>query len=159
MSVCLFVSNKRQKGLTDWNQILCGTSHNPKESLWMIKISKISLQLNWNFIKFWKYPIFFIKSANFFLLIYIVYKKKKKMGVLRPESLVNSYALFQLLYFLTLYKRLISVCLNSTWCCLHCFSSTGNILNWNILCLLCNVLEFAGERRGICIHIKFGSNF
>ena len=82
LSVCLFVSNKRQNGLTDWNQILCGTSHNPKESLWMIKISKISLQLNWNFIKFWKYTIFFIKSANFFTM----YTIKEKMFTIVIEN-------------------------------------------------------------------------
>ena len=29
--VCLIVSNKRQNGWTDWTQILCGTSHNPRE--------------------------------------------------------------------------------------------------------------------------------
>ena len=37
LSVCLFVSNKRQKGWTDRAQIFCGTSRDQKEGLWMIK--------------------------------------------------------------------------------------------------------------------------
>ena len=47
---CLFVSNKRQ--------ILCGTSHNPREGLWIIKISKINLHQNSIFIKFKNSTIF-----------------------------------------------------------------------------------------------------
>ena len=39
MLVCLFVSNKRQNGYTDRAQILCGTSRDSREGLWMIKIS------------------------------------------------------------------------------------------------------------------------
>ena len=46
LSVCLFVclfvgmfvSNKRQDGWTDQAHIFCGTSHDPREGLWMIKI-------------------------------------------------------------------------------------------------------------------------
>jgi len=41
MSVCLFVSNKRQNGWTDQTQILFGTSRDPREGLWIIKTSKI----------------------------------------------------------------------------------------------------------------------
>ena len=41
LSVCLFVSNKRQNGWTDRAQIFCGTSRDPREGLWMIKILKI----------------------------------------------------------------------------------------------------------------------
>ena len=41
LSVCLFVSNKRQNGWTDRAQIFCGTSRKPREGLWMIKILKI----------------------------------------------------------------------------------------------------------------------
>ena len=33
LSVCLFVSNKRQNGLTDRAQIFCGTSRDPREGL------------------------------------------------------------------------------------------------------------------------------
>jgi len=47
-------------------QILCGTSHDPIEGLWMIKISKISLQQNSTVIKFWKTT----KSANFFSFLF-----------------------------------------------------------------------------------------
>ena len=38
VGVCLFVSNKRQNGWSDLAQILCGTSHDPREGLRMIKI-------------------------------------------------------------------------------------------------------------------------
>ena len=44
--VCLFVSNKRQNGWTDRAQFFCGTSHDPRKGLWMIKFSKICLELN-----------------------------------------------------------------------------------------------------------------
>ena len=72
--VCLFVSTKRQNGLTDEAQILCGTSREPREGLWMIKSSKICLPQNSIFNKF-------SKSTNFFLwnprtiLFYNVYKE------------------------------------------------------------------------------------
>jgi len=33
LSVCLFVTDKRQNGWIDWAQIFCGTSHNPREGL------------------------------------------------------------------------------------------------------------------------------
>ena len=49
LSVCPFVSNKRQTGGTDRAQILCRTSRKPREGLWKIKISKISLQQNSTF--------------------------------------------------------------------------------------------------------------
>ena len=48
--VCLFVSNKRQNGWTDWAQIFCGTSRDHREGLWMIKISNICLHQNSIFI-------------------------------------------------------------------------------------------------------------
>ena len=66
VGVCLFVSNKRQNGWIDWAQILCGTSHGPKEGLCMNKDTKITLQQNSIFIKIWKSTkFFFTKSANF----------------------------------------------------------------------------------------------
>ena len=46
-------------------QILCGSSHHPREGLWMIKISKISLQQNSIFIKF-ENPQFFYKIRQLF---------------------------------------------------------------------------------------------
>ena len=52
LSVCLFVSNKRQNGRTDRAQIFCGTSREPREGLWIIKISNISLYQNSIVIKF-----------------------------------------------------------------------------------------------------------
>ena len=38
LSVCPFVSNKRQTGGTDRAQIFCGPSHDPREGLWNIKV-------------------------------------------------------------------------------------------------------------------------
>ena len=74
--LAMFVSNKRQNGWTDRAQILCGTSHDPREGLWRIKISKLAS----NKIRFslnLKNPRnFFIKSANFFSLFYNVYNYK-----------------------------------------------------------------------------------
>jgi len=47
LSACLFLSNKRQNGWTDWAQILCGTSRDPRKGLLMIR-------QNYIFIKVWK---------------------------------------------------------------------------------------------------------
>ena len=66
LSVCLFVSNKRQNGWTDRAQIFCGTSRDPREGLWMIKFSKICLHQNSIFKNFENPRIFFWKSAKFF---------------------------------------------------------------------------------------------
>ena len=72
MFVCLFVSKKRQNGWTDRAQIFCGTSRDPREGLWMIEFSKISLHQNSIFEQF-ENPRFFFKSANFFF--YNVHKE------------------------------------------------------------------------------------
>ena len=45
-----FVSNKRQNGLTDRAQILCGTSHDPGKGLWNIKVGGKILENSWNLI-------------------------------------------------------------------------------------------------------------
>ena len=62
---CLFVSNKRQNVWTDRAQILCGTLHEPRKGLWMIKIKKLApnkIRFSLNF----EIPDFFLeKSANF----------------------------------------------------------------------------------------------
>ena len=80
--VCLsvglfFVSNKRPNGWHDRAKVLCGTSHNPGEGLWMIKISKISLQWNLiviHFLKSWKLFDKFHKLIVLFLF-YNVHKE------------------------------------------------------------------------------------
>ena len=46
LSICLFVSNKSQNGWTDRAQIVCGTSRDPREGLWMIEILNICLHQN-----------------------------------------------------------------------------------------------------------------
>ena len=48
--VCyLFVTNKRQNDWTDRAQILCGTTHNPGEGSWNIKIERKKSWNSWNF--------------------------------------------------------------------------------------------------------------
>ena len=77
--VCLFVSNKRQNGWTDRAQIFCGTSRDPREGLWMIKISNICLHQNSIFIKFLKilkiHEIFCENPRIIFVLFYDVHKE------------------------------------------------------------------------------------
>ena len=73
LSVCLFVSNKRQNGWTDRAQIFCGASIDHREGLWMIKISNICLHQTSIVIKFLKIlktrEIFLWKSANCFCFV------------------------------------------------------------------------------------------
>ena len=97
---CLFVvSNKRQNGWTDRAQILCGTSRDPREGLWMIKFSKICLYQNSIFENFENLRIFFIKSTTFFFkspaffcFCFTMYTKRTclqwecKMDAKRPNS-------------------------------------------------------------------------
>ena len=79
LSVCLFVSNKRQNGWTDRAQIFCGTSRNHREGLWMIKISNICLHQNSIVIKFLKIlkirEIFCENPRIIFVLFYDVHKE------------------------------------------------------------------------------------
>ena len=79
MSVCPFVSNKRQNGWTNRAQILWGTSRDSREGLWMIKISKLCLNQNLIFIKFLNilkiHEIFWWNPKTFFVLFYNVHKE------------------------------------------------------------------------------------
>ena len=79
VSVCLFVSNKRQNSWTDRAQIFCGTSRDHREGLWMIKISNICLHQNSIFIKFLKilkiHEIFCVNPRIIFVLFYDVHKE------------------------------------------------------------------------------------
>ena len=68
LSVCLFVSNKRQNGWTDQAQIFSGISRDPREGLWMIKFSKICLHQNSIFENFENLRFFFENPRIFFLL-------------------------------------------------------------------------------------------
>ena len=72
LSVCFFVSNKRQNGWTDRAQIFCGTSRSPREGLWMIKISNICLYQNSIVIKFFK----ILKIRELFLFCFTMYTKR-----------------------------------------------------------------------------------
>ena len=66
LSICLFVSNKRQNSWTDRVQILYGTSRKVHE--WS-KL-KIILQQNSIFINFWNSTKYFDKSANFIFVFW-----------------------------------------------------------------------------------------
>ena len=83
---------KRQNGWTDRAQIFCETSRDPREGLWMIKISTICLQQNSIFINFenlWNF--FLMKSANFYLFcftMYTVHKENKFTIEIEDVSLV-----------------------------------------------------------------------
>ena len=77
--VCLFVSNKRQNGWTDRAQFFCGTSREPREGLWIIKILNICLHQNSIFIKFLKilkiHEFFCENPRIIFVLFYDVHKE------------------------------------------------------------------------------------
>ena len=79
MSVCLFVSNKRQNGWTDRAQIFCGTSRDPREGLWKIKISNIcpyQKSIVIKFLKILKIREIFCKNPRIiFVLFYDVHKE------------------------------------------------------------------------------------
>ena len=79
LSVCLFVSNKRQNGWTDRAQIFCGTSRDHREGLWMIKISNIYPYQTSIFIKFLKilkiHEIFCENPRIIFVMFYDVHKE------------------------------------------------------------------------------------
>ena len=80
VSVCLFISNKRQNGWTDRAQIFCGTSSDPREGLWMIEILNICLHQNSIFIKFLQKILkilkFFCENPQInFVLFYNVLKE------------------------------------------------------------------------------------
>ena len=77
LSVCPFVSNKRQNGWTDRALIFCGTSRDPREGLWMIEFSKICLQQK--ILKCLK--SFFHKSVEFFVCFSLTMLKKKTFTI------------------------------------------------------------------------------
>ena len=85
LSFCLFFSNKSHNYKTNRAHIFCVNSHDPRK--WMIKKFK-----NFIVIKFRNSTTFLIKSANFFVLFYNVYKKKMftiEIKVRAHENLVS----------------------------------------------------------------------
>ena len=79
LGVCLFASNKRQNTKTDRAQIFCGTSRDPREGLWMIKIVNTCLHQNSISIKFIKilkiHEIFCENPRIIFVFFYDVHKE------------------------------------------------------------------------------------
>ena len=59
----MLVSNKRQNGWTDQAQILCGTSRDQRQGLWMIKLKKITSN-----------KIRFLKILKIHVIFYIIRK-------------------------------------------------------------------------------------
>ena len=85
LSVCLFVSNKRQNGWTDRAHIFCGTSHDPREGLWMIKFSKICLHQNSIFENFENPQIFFLKIRKIFCFYYLLTRRSPVFFIFTNE--------------------------------------------------------------------------
>ena len=77
----------------------------PREGLWMVKISKISLQLNSIFIKFWKSTIFFIKFAKLFLLLFHNVYNEKMFTIEKEDGL-------QVPLKPSIFILFLSICLN-----------------------------------------------
>ena len=73
------MSNEHQNGWTDRAQIFCGTSTDPREGLWKIKISNICLHQNSiviKFLKILKIREFFCENPRIiFVLFYDVHKE------------------------------------------------------------------------------------
>ena len=62
LSVCLFVSNKRQNGWTNLAQIICVTSHDPREGLRMIECLKFT------FNRIRCFQVFFLNCEKLFTI-------------------------------------------------------------------------------------------
>ncbi len=76
-----FGENGTANGPHSETQILCGTSHNPREGLWNTKIIKISLQINSIFTifknsRFFFYSNFLRVDFSFFRFKYLILIKK-----------------------------------------------------------------------------------
>ena len=71
--VCFFVSNKRQNGWTDWAQIFCGTSRDPREGFKNLPPSKF------DFWKFWNSTNFFFEIPRNFLFLFFVNKENPQL--------------------------------------------------------------------------------
>ena len=134
MSVCLFVSNKRQNGWTNPAQIFCGTSRDPREGLWMIKILYICLHQNSIFIKFLK----ILKIHEFvcenpriiFVLFYDVHKENMLTIYLEDGREAPSKASANIKFLFQNLKVLI----NTLQSLIYYFIKTRNRVfatNWN----------------------------
>ena len=76
LSVCLFVTNKRKNGWTDRAQILWRTWRDPREGLWMLKITKSCIQKFLIFVKFWKCAKKYLIREFFVVVDTVLYKGK-----------------------------------------------------------------------------------
>ena len=76
VSVCVFVFNKRQKGVSDPAQIFLGTSHDPEKLFRWSKFQNLASNKIRFTLNFENLLNFFIKSAKFLFLFYYVYQEK-----------------------------------------------------------------------------------
>ena len=78
--VCLFVSNTRLRlnGWTYWAQILCGTSHDPREGLWVLRIKQNVSSKMLDFCKILKVHKKNCKSAKFLFFHALLYFMTQK---------------------------------------------------------------------------------
>ena len=96
LSVCLsvYVSNKRQNDYTDLTQMLYGTTHDPREGLWMLKITKNFVQKFLIFVKFWKCAKKYFQISKIFCSCLILYKR---CMLTDAKSLVYQHSIYLLL--------------------------------------------------------------
>ena len=82
LSDCPFISNKRQNGLTDRAQILCGTSYDPIAWFMDAKITKLCFLKFLIFVKFRKQK-YIVESANF--IVIVLYCVKRMGSKMEPQ--------------------------------------------------------------------------
>ena len=71
-------SNKRQNGFTDWAQILCETSHHPREGLWNMDAQNHKLHPKvCDFCEILKICDKIIENREFFFVIVLYCAKRK----------------------------------------------------------------------------------
>ena len=80
--VCPFVSNKRKNGWTYRVQILKGPHMTPaREGFWMLKITKMCVQMFLKFVKFWKF-------WNFFVVI-VLYCQQRRSSQIEQQKTIE----------------------------------------------------------------------
>ena len=83
LAVCSFVSNKLQNNWTDYAQISCGTSRDPREVLRMIELKKNLLLSKFDF---WKLVIFYKICKFLLVLFYNLFTAREVTSLTRVNS-------------------------------------------------------------------------
>jgi len=119
LGVCLFVSllvcNKRQTSWTDWAQFFYGTSHDPREGLWIIQFFKNLLPTKFDFWKFWnpqKKICFNPQKMIIFILQCLqrehVHNSKRRWA----RSALKAYLLHVFIIYISLWYAVFSLIIN-----------------------------------------------